>query len=57
MEKDLINLIINELDETRLQNICKTIKVKIPGFRSTQKYPKLLMLPNLLKRELMYLTI
>ncbi|MBC2459083.1 hypothetical protein [Clostridium beijerinckii] len=51
MEKDLINLIINELDETRLQNICKTIKVKIPGFRSTQKYPKLLMLPNLLKKR------
>lgn len=51
MDKDLINSIINELDETRLQNICKTIKVKIPGFRSTQKYPKLLMLPNLLKKR------
>ncbi len=34
MEKDLINWIINELDETSLQNICKTMKVKIPGFRS-----------------------
>lgn len=50
MDKDLINLIINELDETRLQNMCQRIKVKIPGFRSTQKYPKLLMLPNLLKK-------
>lgn len=51
MDKDLINLIINELDEVRLQSICKTIKVKIPGFRSTQKYPKSLMLPNLLKKR------
>lgn len=51
MDNDLLNWIINELDEKRLQDICKKTKVKVPGFRNSQKYPKILIIPNLLKNK------
>lgn len=51
MDKDILEWIINEMDENQLQDICKTIKIKIPGFRSVNKYPKMLIIPNLLKNK------
>ncbi|MBE6069325.1 MAG: hypothetical protein E7211_16800 [Clostridium lundense] len=52
MDNDLLNWVMNELDEKQLQDICKNKKIKVPGFRSIQKYPKFLMIPNLLKSRI-----
>lgn len=49
MDKDSISWIINQLDEERLQGVCKILNIKIPGFRSVKKYPKTMMIPNLLR--------
>ncbi|WP_102401366.1 hypothetical protein [Haloimpatiens massiliensis] len=51
MDKELLEWIIDEMTETRLQDICKIANVKIPGFRSIRKYPKMLIVPNLLKNK------
>lgn len=51
MDNDLLNWIINEMDETQLQDICKKTNLKIPGFRSIPKYPRLFIISSLLKNK------
>lgn len=51
MNKELLEWILNKMDEACLQNICKEMKIKIPGFRNFEKYPKLLIISNLMKNK------